>query len=209
MSDNGGVMTANVSPHETNEPLVHLEQRVRRLEDAVAQLQDTRQLEERIVERIAARAPAATPAPPRESSSNFIADAGRRLLPAAAAAAGLMGSEALAAPQAAPGAPARRPWLIYELWTELRSMVYMHFDLRYRMTWYGRVIPVLLFAAILTSFMWFPGLAYLWAAVNQDVAGILMKLVDLVLAYFLFAVLRSEARRYRETVPIPPPRTSA
>src|SRR5262245_21798099 len=56
MSDNGGVMTANVSPHETNEPLVHLEQRVRRLEDAVAQLQDTRPLEERLVERVTARA---------------------------------------------------------------------------------------------------------------------------------------------------------
>ena len=51
---NGNVMTDG-APRPTSEEFVHLEQRVRRLEDAVVQLQDTRPLEERVVERLSAR----------------------------------------------------------------------------------------------------------------------------------------------------------
>ena len=81
---------------------------------------------------------------------------------------------------------------------ELRAMVGMYLDTRYRMSWYGRVIPAVLFAAILSTFAWFPGLAYLWSTVSETLTGLLMKVIDLVLAYFLFKVLVWEARRYRD-----------
>src|SRR5262245_46471515 len=61
-----GPETADNGP-APGEPMVagtvSLEQRVRRLEDAVAQLQDTRLVEEHVLERLAARLP---PPPPPE-----------------------------------------------------------------------------------------------------------------------------------------------
>ncbi len=58
-----------------------LEQRVRRLEDAVATLQDTGPLEERIVERVCRRLNRESA--PASQESGGVLKAGRQLLPAA------------------------------------------------------------------------------------------------------------------------------
>ena len=51
-----------------------------------------------------------------------------------------------------------------------------------------------------TSSIWFPGLSAA-GSFSPFLGIILMKPVDLVLAYFLFRILGREARRYRETAP--------
>ena len=169
-----------------------LEYRVRRLEDAVAGLQDTREMEDRIVERVARRigrnAMQVVP-----DSASAIVDAGRRLLPKAIEAARLPERE----PAPAPKTSAVRPeWLLIDAYEEARAMFHMFFDQRYRpnLTWTARIVPPLLLIAILTSWLWVPGTGILFASI----ATVLDKLVDIFLAYFLYKVLSREARRYRE-----------
>jgi hypothetical protein len=208
----------------SGEPLVassvSLEQRVRRLEDAVAQLQDTRLLEEHVLERLSARLPRATipeptpavPVPPpapeaAPDPSSLILNAGRHLLPVAA---DVLRSDPSASPGAVPRAVAsgllKRSWLLQDMYTELRSMVYMFIDPRYTLTWTGRVVPLALLIAIVTSFIWFPGISTLYTLVSPALGLTAMKIVDLVMAYFLVKVLSREAARYRETAPNLPSR---
>jgi hypothetical protein len=193
-----------------DEVIASLEQRVRRLEEALAALQDTRQLEERVVERITRAAPAAqpvatpaAPAPaPAPDSANLLLDAGKRLLPSAV---GVFQAEAHAADaQVRAGGPTTRPaWFLVDAYAEVRAMVHMYVDRRYRMTWVGRVVPWVLLAALLTSWIWFPGLSTAFN-ISQFLGLMLMKPVDLVLAFFFFRILSREARRYRETAPALP-----
>jgi hypothetical protein len=221
MNENGDLAENGPSSDSHAVALVSLEQRVHRLEDAVALLQDTHQLEERVLERIArGRIQAAVP-----DSAGMILDAGRRLLPAAVevihAQANVADAQVHAAAQAhadaaprpeAPPRPAarpatglRRPWFLVDLYAELRAMLHMYVDPRYRMTWQGRVVPLALAAAIATSWLWVPGVGLL-NKVSVDVVGtLLIKIVDLVLAYFLIKFLSREATRYRETAPDLPP----
>jgi hypothetical protein len=179
--------------------LAALEVRVRRLEDALAVVQDTRPIEDRVVERLTHLHTAA----PARNSADLIIDAGRHLLPAAVSV--IHGD---AVPTPAPAQPAaqagRRPWLLWDILTEARAMLHMYVDPRYRMSWWGRLVPLALLAAILTSWVWMPGAMFL-NTFSTWLATALIKLVDLVLAYFLFKVLAAEARRYRETAPALPP----
>lgn len=181
-----------------------LEQRVRHLEDAVATLQDTGPIEERVVERLRLAAPVAAPvAVPAASSANAIIDVGRRMLPAAVDV--LQNEAAAADAQARQGTPTTRPaWLLVDLYAEARAMLHMFVDPRYRMSWSGRLVPLVLFAAIITSWIWFPGISLL-DKVFDPLAVVVIKLVDLVLAYFLYKVLAREAARYRATAPDLPP----
>jgi hypothetical protein len=201
MSEAGNAVDST-DPH--TESMTSLEQRVHRLEDAVATLQDTRQLEERVVERLSRSAPvaAALPPPPPDSAGLLI-DVGRRMLPAAVDV--IQNEAATADAQARQGARTTRPaWFLVEVYAEARAMFHMYVDRRYRMTWVGRVVPLVLLGAILTSLMWFPFLSTLYT-MSAMVGILLMKPIDLILAYFLFHVLRREACRYRETVPDLPP----
>jgi hypothetical protein len=184
---------------QAEEPAGVLEQRVRRLEDAVASLQDTRQMEERVAERVTERVNRKATHIPRESAP-LVVDSGRKLLPAAL---DLMrsqdsGPRAPAAPRALPDL--RNPWLPFDLYVELRAIWRMFVDPRYRLSWMGRVIPLALFLGILSSWYWLPfaGLLY---DLSHTLASLYVKLVDLLLAYFLTKVLVREARRYRETFP--------
>src|SRR5262249_32274486 len=89
-----------------------------------------------------------------------------------------------------------RPWLPFELWAELRAMPRMYFDPRYRMTRLGRWLPLALLVAIATSWFWVPGAGIL----PGTIAAILVKIVDLVLAYFMIKIVIRETDRYRATV---------
>jgi hypothetical protein len=170
-----------------------LEQRVRRLEDAVATLQDTRPLEERIVERVSRRLNrnlAQT-----VQASGTVVSPGRQLLPAAL---DLIRNKAAEAERRshAPSGNLSRPWLVFDAYAELRTMVWMFLDSRYRPTWAARIAPLALLALIMTSWIWLPGTAIF----PTSLMTIIDKTVDIALAFLAFKILHREARRYRELV---------
>ena len=174
-----------LNPGAENGSLFHLEQRVCRLEQAVAGVQDTDQLAQRVAERITDRLGHNTSLAIRDPN-NIVIEAGRRLLPAAV---GLLQGD-----QPAKADPSHA-WFFSDAYAEIRAMLHMYFDPRYHLTWKTRVLPLVLVAAILTSYFWVPG------TVIPVVGVVLNKLVDLLLCYFLYKVLTREARRYRETAP--------
>ncbi len=178
-----------------------LEERVRHLEEAVAALQDTRALEQRVVERVTAQVAPAAPNGVRESAG-LLLEAGRQLLPAVAAAA-----EAPAPPaQPQPAAPPlRRPWVLFDVYAELRALLRMYLDPRFRLTWSARVVPAVLVAAIATSWLWLPGTTLLDKLSIGIASTLYVKAVDLLLAFVLFKVLHREVTRYRNTSPDLPP----
>ena len=82
---------------------------------------------------------------------------------------------------------------------ELRAILRMFVDPRYRMSWGGRVTAIVLALAFAFSYWLVPGTS-IWAF-----GYCLDKVTDLVLCFALFKVLTYEARRYRETAPDLPP----
>ena len=165
-----------------------LEERVNRLEGAVASLQDTQQLEERVVERLSDRL------------NTSAAHAVRTDLAPAVAGSPQAFPTAVDGSVAPPEAtrvyePVRKPWLLWDAYAEARVMILMYVDPRYRLTWMTRFLPLGLLALILTSWFWLPGS-------SVPIMGTLFdKALDLVLAFLLFKVLSREARRYREVTP--------
>jgi hypothetical protein len=87
-------------------------------------------------------------------------------------------------------------WLLWDTWAEARAIVRMFVDPRYQLPWSARVLPLILLAAILTSRYWVP-----FASIPFLGDWLLVKFVDLLLAFFLFKWLGHEARRYRQTSP--------
>ncbi len=164
-----------------------VEQRVHRLEDAVAALQDTRQLEDRLVERVAERI--RHTAPVAQEPGAMIVEGHRPLLPRA-----LEWVRTQAVPMAGAPESAGRSWLILDAWTEARSMLHMFFDPRYRLGWGVRGLTVGLLTLILLTSWIIPG-------TGLPVVGfVLDKVLDLILAFFLYKILSRESRRYRECV---------
>jgi hypothetical protein len=146
-----------------------LEQRMRRLEDALREIGETR-----VTDRPKARTARATDVS----------------IPTAAVAPD---------PPTAKPAGENANWFLLELWAEARAIQYMYFDPRYRMSWHAWLIPLLLLAAFITTGWWVPG---------ADIVGmgrLIVKAVELILAFVLFKMLAREARRYRETAPDLPP----
>jgi hypothetical protein len=178
---------------QTQNGAVALEQRVRRLEDAVATLQDTRPLEERIVERVSRRLNRNL-AQTTQDSGTVVAP-GRSLLPAAL---DLIRNKAAEGERhsAGPYGSLPRPWFLFDAYTELRTMVRMFLDSRYRPTWLARIAPLVLLALVMTSWIWLPGTTIL----PTSLMTIIDKTVDIALAFLAFKVLHREARRYRELV---------
>ena len=80
-------------------------------------------------------------------------------------------------------------------------MLYMFVDPRYRLSWMGRFVPLIIIALILTDWIWVPGATLLSVPGVAILASIWIKFVNLVLAFVLFKVLSREAQRYRETAP--------
>jgi hypothetical protein len=180
---------AEPAPVEAVLPPEPLEQRVRRLEDAVAALQDTHLIEERVVERVQARLqgkpeppPAAVPA--RQAASEQMYDAARYTPPPPAEPVNPLPYVAAAA-RLLPG-----NWLVVDLYTELRAMIRMFFDIHYHVAWTTRLTVLVLVPVILLSHWWFP---FAWVPLFGAVVD---KIVDLVLAFFVYKALSREAQRY-------------
>jgi hypothetical protein len=175
-----------------------LEERVRRLEDALNVLQEQRATETSIVPP--PPQPPATPVPvaaPQPTSTAVLLDMGKRLLGAAT-------QTVTATPMPIPNIeqPGERGgilWLLWDTWIEARVIVRMFVDPRYQLPWSARVLPLFLLAAILTSYYWIPGTTI------PLLGSWLNKAVDLLLAFLLYKWLGHEARRYRRTSPDVPP----
>ena len=181
-----------------------LEQRVRHLEDAVSQLQDTEQLEERVATRVTERVSRNIPvavAPPPEPPG-FFARLPRALLPTTVTTIDPH-ADGRTAPEGNRGVRA-----FFDVLAEMRAVWRMYVDPRYRLTWMARLVAPVLLVAIITSWIWLPG-AFLLATVSNMLATVYVKAADLVLAFFLYKALSREARRYRDAFPENPPRPSA
>jgi hypothetical protein len=165
-----------------------MEQRIHRLEDAVTALQDTRQLENRLVDRIVERVgrggALASPSGSRKR------DSARSLVPAAA-----INPVEVRVPPPIPAPPANQTWFLLDAYHEVRTFFRMFLDARYRVSRGMLPMCIGLLIAIGTSWLWFPP-SYL-----PLVGATLTRIVDLVLAYVLFKLLSREARRYRSTFP--------
>jgi hypothetical protein len=182
------------------DPLESLEQRVQRLEDAVATLQDTGPLEDRIVERVTERLGPRQPAraadrADRAEKAEFMRGAERRIpLPLNDHVTAAPPAPPPPAPEPAPPPPAptptltptssllppvltRHPWLILDLVRELRAMVRMFFDVRYHVGWTARVTILILLPLFFLSYYWVP------LSSIPVVGTVLNKLVDLILAF--------------------------
>jgi hypothetical protein len=162
-----------------------LDDRLRRLEAALAKLGEPRPQEQHSPAK--AEAVPVTPTP-------VVVESPRRWLPAALETVIPRSSGEL------PGA--RPPWLLWDILIELRSIKHMYGDPRYRLTWPGRLIPPALLVLIFTTWIW---LAPMIAVLPNWMSTMLIKVVDLCLAFFLFKVLSREAQRYREIIPQYPP----
>jgi hypothetical protein len=165
-----------------------LEERVQRLEEQVAVLQDTHKVEDRITERLARRMERKLTNPAIQPPVAAIAQPSR---PPPVAA--------IAPPPELPpvivleGKGVRQSWLFLDIYTEFRAMLGMFLDPRYRvfyMTWQTKVYPPLLLACMVLT----------WLTISSIpiVGPVLEKVAELVLAFFLYKVLSREAWRYRE-----------
>jgi hypothetical protein len=174
-----------------------LEERVRSLEETVAALKDTRKLEDRLVERVTRRVERKQPASAIQAPTAALANAGKHLVPVAVAAVQAQ-ANAADAQISQPGSP----WLIVDIYSELRAMLRMFLDARYRvfyMTWQTKVFPPVLLGIMVLCWLWLASLPL------GFLSTILDKMVELLLAFFLYKVLSREARRYRELKPLMQP----
>jgi hypothetical protein len=171
-----------------------LEERVQRLEQIVASLQDTHALEERVAERVTAQVSPGGGNGVRESVG-LLVEAGRQVIPAAVGVLADAGRSSAPRPVATPAT--RPPWLLVDIWAEARAIVRMYLDRRFRLTWQARILPIILIAAIATSWIWIPGTAIL----PSIISSLIVKAVDLLLALVLFKVLHREVTRYQATSP--------
>src|SRR5262249_41722229 len=105
-----------------------LEERVRRLENALAALQESQQREPPRAEQVSSH------------QTRHLIEAGQRLLPLAVDA--LQGTVAPADVVKLKPPPQRQPWLFFDIYTEVRAIVRMYVDPRYRLTWTARLAPI-------------------------------------------------------------------
>jgi hypothetical protein len=161
-----------------------LEQRVQRLEDAVATLQDSTRLEERVTERVAERLAGCGPTSIQPCNDRFM-ESPRPTVPA------MPRPTTGATPPPAPDPVIlRQPWLLVDVLAELAAIFRMFFDVRYHVGWSARLTVLVLVPLLLLSHWWL-------ALVGIPFVGpIFDKVVDLFLAFVIFKALSREARRY-------------
>jgi hypothetical protein len=145
-----------------------LEQRVRRLEHAVAALQDTQLMEDRVVERVARRVDQhghSNGSGPLASSAALIVNATKMLLPK-------VPNDAPAFEVLPQDPNAAKPaWFLWELRDELRTIVRMYYDYRFRMSWTARIVPVAgLVVYALSWLLLSNSILGLWGLIDRAVA---------------------------------------
>jgi hypothetical protein len=185
----------SIAPPESGESM---ESRIRRLETALAAMQDTRLMEDRVVDKVVSRidqAPAQsapsqsfTATPPADPASGMMYAVGSQLDAMTSPAAQSEGSLFSA-----------KTWLLTDFLQELRTFGALYFDFRYKTTLAAKVVPPLAFVLFVLS----------WTLVHGSVVfiGSLLDYVfDCVLAILVYKTLQREAARYRAAVATLPPR---
>jgi hypothetical protein len=192
-----------------------IEERVRKLEASVQELQQTRVTEDAVADRVILRLRAITGEPhPLPAGDGVLLDAAGAVVPAPPPAALALAAPApapetsAAAPIPAPapnpppqGAvlhppdapdPARRRWLLAQLWDELRLIVRMYFDSRYRVSRTAQfVLPAILVLFALNYFVFSMTLSI------PVVSPVLERLFCVLLGVLLYRILTREIARYR------------
>ncbi len=189
----------------TDDSRAALEERIRRLEDALVQLHELKERQARqaappptaTVAPVAQIVPPPTAAPitttPNEAASSFLFHVGKQMLNSAPLPAVMQ--PAHPAQETTFGAGMRWGWLFFDAYAELRVILRMFVDPRYQMSWTSRLVPLALALLLLTSGYWAPGTAI------PGIGTLIDKIIDLPLAFLFFKVLSHEARRYRQTSP--------
>ena len=184
-----------------------LEERVRRLEAWVQELQESRVTEDAVADRVILRLRAtAGDALPLVTAEGVLLEPAAAAAPAAlalpaptpapdmTAAAPMPGpppSGAVLHPPEAPD-PARRRWLLPQLWDELRLMARMYFDSRYRVSRTAQfALPVILVLFALNYFVFAVTFAL------PVVSPVLERLVCVLLGVLFYKLLTREIARYR------------
>lgn len=198
----GPAQSAPIPPLPSDPPpaMAHLQDRIDRLELALAPIQRLDGLEERLLQRVTTyidqtKPPAVVPTaqiaePSILARASALGSVGKRLL-------STMVMPAISSASPSPRPPAR-PWAIREILAELLAMFYMFVDPRYRLSWPGRVMPPVLLGLFLTTGWWAP---YFLCGLGE----IFRKPMEMILCFGLIKILSYEARRYRETAPDLPP----
>jgi len=167
-----------------------LDERMRRLENAIAALQDTRMMEERVQQ-------------PSGSSddANALVAAGRSLLPGMMRAVGaqLGAATSPTAPGPTTSFFSARTWLLTDMIQEVRTFFVLYFDYRYKATWSARILPPTALVVFLLS----------WLLLRSFLLPPFGALIDYAVNFFLivlvYKVLQREAARYRSQVSYLPP----
>lgn len=198
LADDGGPPSSTgetpVPPSGEPPSALSLELRVRRLEEVVTLLQEHQPRRATVAEppRPADGQPDAPPVPPIAPTAIRIDMA--KPLPVATAAPAPVPSSAPSILHSTTRSSVL--WLLWDTWAEVRAIVRMFVDPRYNLPWSARVLPLILLVAILTSKYWVP-----FSSIPFLGSWLLVKFVDLFLAFLLFKWLGHEARRYRQTSP--------
>jgi hypothetical protein len=152
--------------------MAELDRRVQTLETKVASLPDSRQIEDRIVERVRSSIP--PPIDPSQAPS--FKDISMPMPNVQSIVA-----------------TAKTTWMLFEMAAELKTLFWTLLDRRYHMAWITRFITIALVVSIMTSHWWAP-----FAVYDNFISHLWDKVIDLVLGLILFLVLSFETRRYKE-----------
>jgi len=160
---------------KTDLTTLSLEDRVRRLEDVIAGLQLASP--DWIETTRAGR-------PPKERPSTSITSA-----PVSTLASNI---EADAPTPPPPILTRQHPWLLADIYIELRCIPRLFFDPRYHLSWQTLLLtPLLILALVLVK----------WVVGSIFLIGYIELILSPILFYVLFKVLSREATRYRQTSP--------
>lgn len=188
-----------------------LEQRLRRLEDAIAAMQDQQAVEERLLERLINRVtpdasrprlpnlePSPSPIPPAHAQSHSQSPQPSptpALLDAVIAdtPAGQIVKTAVYAKQQA------SRWLIIDILRDLSDIVRMYFDNRYHVSRQAKIVPMIVLIVMILSYLYFTFMVPL-----PIVNTICDKIFDVFLILYLYRFLCREADHYRSTIALYP-----
>ncbi len=170
----------DVDSQTLEQSFLALEERVRSLEQTVAALKDTRQIEERIAERVSAQVP-------RVPVATMVEALTAQPLPAPVATMVNAAGQPSTLTQVA-----RSSWLAFDMVQEAIAVGRMLVDPHYHTAWITRVVVIAFAIAIFLSGLWVPLSSITW------IGPVIEKIVNLLLAGVLFLALYCETRRYKE-----------
>jgi hypothetical protein len=170
----------DVDSQTLEQSLIALEERVRSLEQTVSSLQDTRQIEERIAERVTAQVP-------RVPVAAMVEAITAQPLPAPVASIVNAAAQPSTLKQVA-----RSSWLLFDMAHEVVAVGRMLVDPHYHTAWITRFVLIAFAIAIFLSGLWVPLSSVSW------IGPVIEKIANLLLAGVLFLALYCETRRYKE-----------